>query len=186
MRILPPSTGDPQQQQPTWPSPKCFFWVHRTALHSCADLRIVKLLLAAGAKLNRLDHVNVSPLCVACLYNKIAKSRMLLEWRADVNGASPFTWSSTPLMIACSRGHHDLASLVRRARLRAVSRWGCGAAGGWGGRMRCLGLQLDNVGYHIHAHTAADAAVYIPRVYTVIYTTVDQGWRGLEARAERA
>lgn len=87
----------------------------RTALHSCADLRIVKLLLAAGAKLNRLDHVNVSPLCVACLYNKIAKSRMLLEWRADVNGASPFTWSSTPLMIACSRGHHDLASLLIKA-----------------------------------------------------------------------
>ena len=77
----------------------------------------MKVLLGAGAKFNRLDHKNASPLSFACLHNKLAAARVLLEWRADVNGAAPFTYSLTPLMIACGRGHHDLASLVRRAQL---------------------------------------------------------------------
>ena len=77
----------------------------------------MKVLLGAGAKFNRLDHKNASPLSFACLHNKLAAARVLLEWRADVNGAAPFTYSLTPLMIACGRGHHDVVSLVRRAQL---------------------------------------------------------------------
>ena len=92
----------------------------KTALHTCTDWKIMKVLLGAGAKFNRLDHKNASPLSFACLHNKLAAARVLLEWRADVNGAAPSTWSPTPLMIACSRGHHDHASLVRRARLRCI------------------------------------------------------------------
>ena len=96
--------------------------MRRTALHSCIDIKLVSKLLSAGAKFNRLDHKNRSPLSVACFQNKLLKAQMLLEWRADVNGAAPFAWSPTPLMIACGRGNHDLVSLVRRARQRAVGR----------------------------------------------------------------
>ena len=110
----------PSSSTPTRLSPECFFWVRRTALHTRTDVRIVKLLLAAGARFNRLDHKNASPLSYACLHNKLAAAHVLLEWRADVNGAAPFTYSPTPLMIACNFGHHDLVRLVRRARLRCT------------------------------------------------------------------
>ena len=99
---------------------ECIMANGKTALHTCSEWKMVQALLGAGAKFNRLDHKNCSPLSYACLNNKLAVARVLLEWRADVNGAVPYTWSATPLMIACSRGHHDLASLVRRARLRCI------------------------------------------------------------------
>ena len=88
----------------------------KTALHT-SDWKVVQALLGAGAKFNRLSSKGFSPLSYACHHNKLAAARVLLEWRADVNGAAPFTYSLTPLMIACGRGHHDLASLVRRAQL---------------------------------------------------------------------
>ena len=92
--------------------------MRRTALHKCTEHRIATKLLAAGAKFNRLDKKHVSPLCFACLHNKFAVARVLLEWRADVNGAAPFAHSHTPLMVACHKGYHDIVALVRRARLR--------------------------------------------------------------------
>ena len=91
----------------------------KTALHT-SDWKVVQALLGAGAKFNRLSSKGFSPLSYACHHNKLAAARVLLEWRADVNGAAPSTWSPTPLMIACSRGHHDHASLVRRAWLRCI------------------------------------------------------------------
>ena len=84
----------------------------------CTEHRIATKLLAAGAKFNRLDKKHVSPLSFACLHNQLAVARVLLEWRADVNGAAPFAHSPTPLMVACSRGYHDIVALVRRAVLR--------------------------------------------------------------------
>ena len=84
----------------------------------CTEHRIATKLLAAGAKFNRLDKKHVSPLCFACLHNQLAVARVLLEWRADVNGAAPFTHSHTPIMVACRRGYHDIVALVRRAGLR--------------------------------------------------------------------
>ena len=109
-----------RRTRPTRPSPECcrFSWVRRTALHKCTEHRIATKLLAAGAKFNRLDKKHVSPLCFACLHNKFAVARVLLEWRADVNGAAPFAHSHTPLMVACSRGYDDIVALVRRAGLR--------------------------------------------------------------------
>ena len=92
--------------------------MRRTALHTCTESRIVTKLLAAGAKFNLLDKKHVSPLCFACLHNKFAVARVLLEWRADVNGAASFPHSHTPLMLACHKGYHDIVALVRRAVLR--------------------------------------------------------------------
>ena len=84
----------------------------------CTEHKIATKLLAAGAKFNRLDRKHLSPLSLACLYNKLGVATQLLKWRADVNGAAPFPHSHTPLMIACSRGCHDIVALVRRAGLR--------------------------------------------------------------------
>ena len=92
--------------------------MRRTALHMCTEHRIATKLLAAGAKFNRLDKKHVSPLSFACLHNQLAVARVLLEWRADVNGAAPFAHSHTPLMLACHKGYHDIVALVRRAVLR--------------------------------------------------------------------
>ena len=107
-----------------------FCWVCRAALHTCIDVKVVNKLLRAGAKFNRLDRKGFSPLSIACRDNKLAKAQALLEYRADVNGAAPFANSLTPLMIACSRGHHDIVIMVRRARLRAVG-MRCGVRCGW-------------------------------------------------------
>lgn len=84
----------------------------------CTEHRIAAKLLTAGAKFNRLDRKHASPLSFACLHNQLGVARVLLEWRADVNGAAPFADTHTPLMIACNRGYHDLVALVRRAGLR--------------------------------------------------------------------
>ena len=84
----------------------------------CTAHKIATKLLAAGAKFNRLDRKHVSPLSSACFHNQLAVARVLLEWRADVNGAAPFAHSHTPLMVACSLGYHDIVALVRRAGLR--------------------------------------------------------------------
>lgn len=92
--------------------------MRRTALHMCTAHKIATKLLAAGAKFNRLDRKHVSPLSSACFHNQLAVARVLLEWRADVNGAAPFAHSHTPLMVACSLGYHDIVALVRRAGLR--------------------------------------------------------------------
>ena len=92
--------------------------MRRTALHTCTESRIATKLLATGAKFNRLDRKHASPLSYACLHNQLAVARVLLEWRADVNGAAPFAHSHTPLMLACHKGYHDIVALVRRAVLR--------------------------------------------------------------------
>lgn len=127
----------------------------------CTEHRIATKLLAAGAKFNRLDRKHVAPLSLACLHNQLAVAGVLLKWRADVNGAAPFAHSHTPLMIACSRGHHDLVALVRRTGLR-----------------RHIPLTQLPRRHVSHAHTLC--------THTHTHTTVDQAWRGLEARAERA
>ena len=116
-------------------------------------------LLAAGAKFNRLDRKHVSPLLLACLHNQLKVARVLLDWRADVNGAAPFAHSPTPLMVACSRGYHDIVALVRRAVLRPPYR----------------------------SHSCRGGVVCILRSRTLrTHAAVAQAWRGLEARAERA
>ena len=100
---------------------------------------MVVKLLDAGAKFNRLDCKNFSPLCLACRDNKLSKSTALLKWRADVNGATPSASSLTPLMIACSKGYHDIVSLVRRAMPQQNS-WGYGCGCGHGLRAGARGI----------------------------------------------
>ena len=126
----------------------------------CTEHRIATKLLKAGAKFNRLDRKHTSPLSFACLHNQLAVARVLLEWRADVNGAASFPHSHTPLMLACHKGYHDIVALVRRAGLRRPIPF----------------TQLPR-----------RLVVRIPCSRTLrTHAAVAQAWRGLEARAERA
>ena len=92
----------------------------RSALwHASANgnARLLEFLLSRGAAFNRLDADGFSPLGVACQEGNVRCAQILLQVRAEVEGAfnrsswQGSTWQGvawTPLMAACDSGEADV------------------------------------------------------------------------------
>ncbi len=74
---------------------------------------LVKLLIAAGADVNRADKVGETPLNNAAYYGRTECVKLLIDAGADVNKADKF--GETPLYKAEGRGHTECAELLRAA-----------------------------------------------------------------------
>jgi ankyrin repeat protein len=85
-----------------------------TALHWAAyqdDLSLVRILLAAGARVNAVTRLgNITPLFLACTNGNAALAGELLQAGADVNAVKE--GGTTPLMVASSSGSTELVKLL--------------------------------------------------------------------------
>ena len=78
---------------------------------------VVRILLAAGARVNVRDSVRMTPLHKAAANGNPDIVRMLLEHGADVTAARD--GGNTPLADALAKGHPDVAELLRTHRAKA-------------------------------------------------------------------
>lgn len=67
------------------------------------DIKTVKLLLAAGARVDVLDDRGMSPLHHAAAKSFLEIASILIEYKADINQSS--MWGFTPLELAKQNGH---------------------------------------------------------------------------------
>jgi ankyrin repeat protein len=94
-----------------------------TALHWAAqrnDLKLVELLLAAGANAKAATRYNITPLYFACLNGNVAIAERLLKAGADPNGTSQE--GQTTVMTAALSGKPDVVKLLlsKGAKVDAV------------------------------------------------------------------
>ena len=88
-------------------------WALQTAANNNAlfesaksdDLLACALALARGAKINTADSFGYTALHLACLYERLAIAKLLVEHNADINAQTPL--ANTPLHICCQQGDHD-------------------------------------------------------------------------------
>ena len=80
------------------------------------NARLLEELLARGAAFNRLDDGNESPLGTACFHGHRRCAEILLQVRADVDGAFRGNTFTTPLMLACEMGQAECVELLLRHR----------------------------------------------------------------------
>ncbi|CAG2200227.1 unnamed protein product [Mytilus edulis] len=77
---------------------------------SSNEPEIVKILIEAGAKVNKFTPKWESPLCEACINGFIDIVEILLKYNADVDKHGIST--SYPLLCACVEGHKDIVKLL--------------------------------------------------------------------------
>lgn len=84
----------------------------RTPLFLAAhgDPKIVKLLLAHGARVNVESRDQDSPFGRACEYGKLENAKLLLAAGADPNHAN--RWGRTPLILAAREGRDEIVSFL--------------------------------------------------------------------------
>jgi ankyrin repeat protein len=91
-----------------------------TPLHAAAScssetnpqdyIRVIKLLIKAGANVNAMNSLRRTPLHVACRNNHLSIVRLLIsDGNINIHSKSDkdtfFTWGPTPLLIACEYGN---------------------------------------------------------------------------------
>jgi ankyrin repeat protein len=148
---------------PEWPA---------TALHvSCAQGHVTtaKMLLEAGAQIDKGHKHGQTPLAVACARGHGDVVRLLLAAQANLEIASRD--GSTALSVACFHGHKELVRLLLEhgaepGQLPAATGGGQGAspliAAASMGKLACVRLLLEEEGLPLHlqwqGHTALEWA----------------------------
>ena len=80
---------------------------------SPSRIKIIRLLLAAGADVNKVDAVGNTALSHACENGCVESARLLLDAGADTDTQD--IYGQTPLYYACSRGHTETARIIINA-----------------------------------------------------------------------
>jgi ankyrin repeat protein len=83
----------------------------RTPLMLChGNARLIKLLLAHGARIDVTANDGDTPFSLACEYGVVESAQMLLGNGTDLN--RPNQWGQTPLILAAREGHDDVVSFL--------------------------------------------------------------------------
>lgn len=91
-------------------------YFNKTILMTAAkygQVEVVKLILAAGAKVNKKGKRNLTALILAAKHNHNQIVKLLLDHQANIEQAD--RWDNTPLMLASDKGNHKIVELLLNA-----------------------------------------------------------------------